>query len=136
MPGRVAGDVEHAQRADGVAVADALVDRDRPMLRPVEEDPDLERIGAERRRRLQPDRLGRPVAGDDVRLPLVREHRRSGLPLQRRKPAEVGAMRVREHDPLQVGRLAAELPDRVEHAAGVVLEERVDERQLPFVSIR
>ena len=40
-------------------------------------------------------------------------------------------MRVREHDPLQVGRLAAEPPDRVEHAAGIVLEERVDERELP-----
>ena len=39
-------------------------------------------------------------------------------------------MRVREHDPLQVARLAAEPADRVEHAARVVLEERVDERQL------
>ena len=131
MAGRVAGHVEDLQRADRVAVADALVDRDRPVLRPVEEDPDLERIRAERRRRLQPDGLRRPVARDDVRLPLVREHGRAGLPLQRGDPAEVGTMRVREHDPLQIGGLATELSDRIEHAAGVVLEERVHERELP-----
>ena len=109
VAGRVAGHVEDLQRAERVAVADALVDRDRPVLRPVEEDPDLERVGAERRRRLQADGLGRPVAGDDVRLPLVREHGRTGRPLQRGQAAEVRAVRVREHDPLQVGGLAAEL---------------------------
>ena len=83
MAGRVARDVEDPQRADCVAVADALVDRARPVLRPVEEDPDLERVGAQRRRRLQADRLRRPVAGDDVCLPLVREHGRARLALQR-----------------------------------------------------
>ena len=130
MAGRVAGHVEDLQRAEGVAVADALVDRDRPVLRPVEEDPDLERVGAERRRRLEADGLRRAVAGDDVRLPLVREHGRTGRALERGDAAEVGAVRVREHDPLQVGGLATELADRVEHAAAVVLEERVHEREL------
>ena len=40
-------------------------------------------------------------------------------------------MCVREHDPLQVERLVAEAPDRVEHAPPIVLEERVHERELP-----
>ena len=37
---------------------------------------------------------------------------------------------VRDRDPLQVGRRAAELVDRLQHEARVVLEQRVDERQL------
>jgi hypothetical protein len=100
------------------------------VLRPAEEDPDLERIRPERPSWLQPDGLRRALAGDDVRLPLVREHRRTRLALQRREPAEVGAVRMRQHDAPEVARRAAEPADRAEHVAGVVLEERVHERQL------
>ena len=75
-------------------------------------------------------RLCTPVAGDDVRLPSVRVHRRARLPLQRREPAEVGAVAVRDRDPLDVGRLAPELRERLEHQPPVVLEQRVDEREL------
>ena len=113
---RVARDVQHLERADRRPVRHRLVDRARAVLRPPEEDADLERIGPERLRRLQPDRLRPPLAGDDVGLPLVREHGRAGLALQRGEPAEVRAVRVGEHDPLQVARAPAELPDRGEDA--------------------
>jgi hypothetical protein len=60
----------------------------------------------------------------------VREHLRPRLALQGRQAAEVGAVRVREHDALEVARDPAELPDRIQHLERVVGEERVHERQL------
>ena len=130
VAGRVARRVEHLQRPDRVAVRDRAVDGARPVRRPVEEEPDLERIGPERPHRLEAGGLRLALAGDHVRLPRVRQHLRARLALERRDAPEMGAVRVREHDPLHVTRRVTQRAHRREHLAGVVREQRVDERQL------
>ena len=88
MAGRVPRQVEHLQRPGLVAVLEALVDQARSVSRPIQEDPDLERVGLERARRLEADGLGGAVARDDVRLPGVAEQGRARRALERRDPAE------------------------------------------------
>ena len=45
----------------------------------------------------------------------------------------MGAVAVRDRDPLQVGWAPAERPDRLEHEPRVAFEERVDEGELAAV---
>src|SRR3954470_8947304 len=71
VPRRMARYVQDLERPQLVALPERLVDRARPVLRLVEEDPELERVRPEGRGRLEADRLGGTVARDDVGLPLV-----------------------------------------------------------------
>ena len=52
---------------------------------------------------------------------------------ERREAAEVGAVAVRERDPLQVGDPPAQPVDLPKHGPGVAVEEGVDERELAAV---
>ena len=52
---------------------------------------------------------------------------------ERSEAAEVGAMAVRDDDPLQVGDAPAQAVDCPEHGPGVAVEEGVDERELTAV---
>ena len=121
------------ERPDPVALAHRLVDVAGRVLRSVEREPDLEGQDLDRLHRLQRHGLGAPVARDDVRLPFVRVHGRAAQPLQHGQPAQVRAVRVRDHDVAQLVRPTAERGSRLQHEPGVALEERVDERQLVAV---
>ena len=133
VPRRVSRGVQHDERPERITLVEQLVDRAWFVLRPAEEEPERERPQAQRLLRQQGHRLRPPVAPDDVRLPLVREHLRAARALQRGEPAEVRAVPVRDGDPLQVARVTAESFDRVEHEPRVTLEQGVDQRQLVAV---
>src|SRR5438105_6024582 len=64
MAGRMPRGVENLQRADRAALVEQLVHRAGHVLRPPEEEPQLEREQLQRLLREQGDRLRTPVAAD------------------------------------------------------------------------
>ena len=74
--------------------------------------------------------MSQPVAGDDVRLPLVRIDGRAGEPLQRGEATEMRAVGMCQGDVPEVARRAADPPDVVEDDVGVRVEQGVDQREL------
>ena len=124
------GGVQHLERTEGIAIVEQLVDGARVVLRPVEPEAELEGNQLQRLPRQDADRLRAPVAGDDVGLPAMRVDGCAALALQPREAAEVRAVTVRDRDALQVARRATERVDRLQHESRIVLEQRVDEREL------
>ena len=122
--------MQHLERPERIAVVEQLVDGAGNVLRPVEPEPELERDQLQGLLREDADRLGAPVAGNDVGLPAMRVDSGSALALERGQAAEMRTVAVRDRDSLQVGRRSAELMDRMQHEVRIVLEERVDEREL------
>ena len=100
------------------------------VLGPVEPEPELERDQLQRLLREDADRLRAPVAGDDVGLPAMRVDGRAALALERGQAAEMRTVAVRDRDPLQVGGVRPSSRIACSTRLRVVLEERVDEREL------
>jgi hypothetical protein len=95
--------MQHVKPADLVFLHERLVDGTRRVLAEPEREADLEGdVCAKRTSREDGDRLRLALAGDDVRLPLVRVDGGSALPLQLRQAAQVRAMGMREHDSLEI----------------------------------
>ena len=125
--------MDDLERTEGVAVRERCVDGVRHVLRSVQPQPDLERPEPQLLPGQDRDRLRVPLAADDVGLPLVRVDGRAARAGERSEAAEVGAMAVRDDDPLQVGDAPAQAVDCPEHGPGVAVEEGVDERELTAV---
>src|SRR4051794_22692263 len=132
-PGEWPGAYSTSSGPNASPVREQLVHRTGNMLRPAKPEPELERNQPQRLPRPDADGLRAAIAADDVCLPLVPVQPRAARLHERRHPAEMRTMRVRDRDPSQVLGALAELPDRLEQEPAVGLEQRVHERELAAV---
>ena len=130
VAGRMPRRMHDPHRTDHVAIVDKLVHLSGRMLDEPEVVRHLERPGAHGWMRQPRHLLRRPIARDQVSLPLVRVNGRAAQLLQQRQSAQVRAVRVRHDDPLEILDRLADLRDLIEDALGVRVVEGIDERQL------
>ena len=102
----------------------------RPVLRPAERQADAQVVGLERAVGHERDRLLRALAGDDVGLPFVRVTSAPLSSLSFASPPRWERWAWVRRMCLRSLRPAPDLPDQLEDAVSVVVEEGVDQRQL------